>query len=76
MRADCPCCGDEMDAEMIVCWECFKLSNRLSPGEHEDILLTTGYKIGTFVLTEEEVELWSSARDARMNRGEMKAPLA
>lgn len=28
-RTECPFCGKEMDSQLVVCWECYRKTDRL-----------------------------------------------
>lgn len=58
----CPCCGEEMDSTCVVCWDCYRSSNRLTAGTYPD-----SYSPGaTFTLTAADIERYDSARAARL----------
>lgn len=33
-QTSCPCCGDEMEPTQVVCWTCWRESDRLTPGDY------------------------------------------
>lgn len=41
--AMCPCCGDDMNAANVVCWHCYRLTNRLTPGNHPGLETELGW---------------------------------
>ena len=55
----CPCCGDTMPTDLVVCWTCYRLSDRLQAGRWPD-----GNGL-TFVVTDEDIKRWDKARDKR-----------
>lgn len=57
--ATCPCCGDSMGADMLVCWTCWRLSRKLMPGVHSD---GNG---GVFWITQADIDRYTSERYAR-----------
>lgn len=54
----CPCCGDSMARENVVCWECYRATNRLSSGVHLDAN-------GCFTVSAEDIASWDKARLSR-----------
>ena len=56
----CPACGDAMSLANVVCWPCYRYSDRLTPGTHSDP--ETGY---LFTFTVAAIAKWDRARDAR-----------
>lgn len=56
----CPCCGDPMDPSCVVCWECYRLSNRLQAGTWPD---GNG---SSFELTTADVERYDGLRAERI----------
>lgn len=59
----CPCCGSEMEPELAVCWDCYRRTNRLTPGEYVAHLSTGEFDF----LTPERIATWDRARALRMN---------
>ncbi len=58
-KVKCPFRGEPMDRENVVCWSCFRLTNRLTPGDHEE-------GPATYHITGKNVAGWVAERDARM----------
>ena len=54
----CPCCGDPMSPANVVCWTCYRLTNRLQPGTYPDVG-------GTFEITEADVARYDALRARR-----------
>ena len=62
----CPCCGDPIDAGLVVCWTCYYASDRLQPGTYTTYdVVETG---DTWTITQEEIEAWGNARADRMGQ--------
>lgn len=63
---NCPCCGDEMNGALVVCWICFRASDRLMPGTYttHDVLPSGD----TWTITQADIDKWDKARDARDSR--------
>lgn len=61
----CPCCGEEMDGRNVVCWRCWRETNKLTPGTYVDTYTIAG---STFTITREDVERYERQRDARTGR--------
>ena len=58
---DCPACHEPgMSVANVVCWPCYRYSDRLTPGTHSDP--ETGY---LFTFTVDAIAKWDRARDAR-----------
>ena len=55
----CPCCGEDMRADQVTCWECYRESNRLTPGTYR----TDGQ---TWTLPQESIDRYAAMRDARL----------
>lgn len=58
----CPCCGNTMDPSLVVCWVCYRATNRLQPGI---------YHLGPSTqdpihLTSESVVQWDHERALRI----------
>lgn len=62
--AACPCCGDAMYRECIVCDECSNLTKDLTPGTHQGMapMGTTYY----FDISMHQIECWRKQRDMRL----------
>lgn len=52
-RCPCPCCGVQMDGGLVVCWTCFRVTDRLTPGEY-------------LTVTRANVTEWNNAREGRI----------
>ena len=66
----CPCCGDPMDPSMVVCWDCWHITNRLEADvDHIHPSGTksfSGYHITTAVhVTSAQVTQWDNERNKR-----------
>ena len=61
----CPCCGDPMHPDQIVCWPCYRSTDRLTPGRHAD----PTFAGMTFTVSAANVERWEAERDARREGG-------
>ena len=64
-RIGCPCCGDPMHPDQIVCWPCFRSTDRLTPGSYPDPTFA-GHCVR---LDADDVDRWESARDVRREGG-------
>lgn len=58
---ECPCCGDEMSRELVVCWSCYRASNRLTPGSYASLIGTSPRLITTHM-----VSRWDAERSQRL----------
>ena len=56
----CPACQDPMAPQNVTCWTCYRLSDRLTPGTHQDP--ENGYP---FTCLASDIAKWDRARDAR-----------
>ena len=66
MHITCPCCGDEMASEQIVCWTCFRATNRAMPGTYPHPEGTSTIDgVPSIVITGADVNHWLALRDAR-----------
>ena len=54
----CPCCGDPMDSNMVVCWVCYRWTDRLTPGSYDDMGFLN-------MITAADIAEWDAARDGR-----------
>lgn len=59
-KVACPCCGGPMAMEEVVCWACFRLTNKLTPGVYTD---SDG---DVCDITREDVDRYDRARERRM----------
>lgn len=67
----CPCCGDPMQTENVVCWVCYRATNRLAPGVHPDPDGTTATDQGyAITITKAQIAEWDRARDERVRQAE------
>ena len=57
-KTNCPMCQTSMDYSLVVCWLCWRSTERLYPGV---------YKV-PMVLSSEIIASWSKARDARVTK--------
>ena len=57
----CPCCGDPMHVDQVVCWPCWRTTDRLTPGRYPDPTLAGHW----LRLDAGDLEQWEAARDAR-----------
>ena len=55
---NCPCCGDPMDVGCVVCWVCYRATDRLTPGTYPDPEAPNQ----TFTITAEDVKRYESFR--------------
>jgi hypothetical protein len=60
MDVPCPCCGDPMLPECVVCWTCYRLTKRLTPGTHADPI--NGHN---FFVSANDIGRWDLARERR-----------
>ena len=66
----CPCCGDAMPSGQVVCWTCYRATNRLTPGVHLDPDGTTATDHGyAITLTQAQIAQWDRARNERIRQG-------
>ena len=66
----CPCCGDPMQTGQVVCWTCYRATNRLTPGVHLDPDGTTATDQGyAITITEAKIAEWDRARNLRIRQG-------
>ncbi len=64
----CPCCGDIMESHLVVCWDCYRITNKLQAGFHLNPLGTTASDEGYGVqLTNELINKWDTERTARVS---------
>lgn len=61
--ASCPCCGDPMSADLVVCWLCYRWSDSLTPGTYVDksSSVPTDSEI-----TRDDIRRWEDLRTARL----------
>ena len=60
----CPCCGDSMDINNVVCWNCYNFSCRLTPGTYTTYdVIETG---DTWTITQDNTDKWDDERVARV----------
>lgn len=59
-RCPCPCCSAQMDGETVVCWACFRVTERLTPGVYPN-----DRHPGRFELSSADVNKWEQARQER-----------
>lgn len=64
MTVACPCCGDNMTADMVVCWECFRLTDKLTPGTYPNNPDRFGSSV--FVVTADDIAAWDRERIRRI----------
>lgn len=55
----CPCCGDPMGAYSVVCWPCYRWTNRLTPGTYTDRGVPSE-------VTAVDIARWDEARRLRL----------
>ena len=60
----CPCCGEDMDSDNVVCWRCYRETDRLTPGTYRDTYVRGA--IEHFTITREDVARYQAMRDERM----------
>ena len=66
IQVSCPCCGDGMADSLVVCWECYRITDRLQPGTYLDENGVTATDEGyAVVLTSSQIQEWDTARDQR-----------
>jgi hypothetical protein len=64
----CPICGDPMESELVCCWECYRVTDRLTPGVHLDPNGTKATPEGyAVVLTRAQVDRFDAERQARIS---------
>ena len=64
-----------MPSELVACWTCYKITNRLSPGVHLDPDGTTSTDYGYAVsITETQIAEWDQARDERARKAAPTCP--
>lgn len=69
----CPCCGDPMQTGQVVCWTCYRITNKLASGTHLDPDGTTATDQGYAVtITEEQIAQWDKARNERIRQGDLE----
>jgi hypothetical protein len=64
----CPCCGDAMPSTLVVCWPCYRFTDRLTPGTYREIVSAgwgDHYTSERFTLSAADVDQWESERAAR-----------
>ena len=67
----CPCCGDSMNVDLVTCWSCYHLSNRLTPGTYTTYdVVETG---DTWTITREDIDKWSDQRSDRIPSAYIRA---
>ena len=66
MDTNCLCCADEMASDQLICWDCYKLTNRATPGTYPHLEGTSTIDgVSSVVITSADVDRWSDLRDAR-----------
>ena len=68
----CPCCGDPMIEALVVCWDCYRITNRLEADIdhiHESGTTTVIDRYGATAyavhVTSAQVAKWDNERNAR-----------
>lgn len=69
-ETSCPCCGDPMEPTLVVCWTCFRITDRLSPGLHLDPTGATATNQGYAAhITNADITKWDLERTTRCRMG-------
>ena len=68
VQRPCPCCGDDMDACNVVCWPCYRATDRLTPGTHLDPNRNRRTKTfqPTIIITQAQIDAWDNERETRL----------
>lgn len=59
----CPCCSEDMDSAQVVCWTCYRQSDRLTAGTWPDGMGST------FTLTAADIARYDALRAVRLGHG-------